>query len=50
MLSLTQGSLEISGAGLAIQAIQSNEVTIIGTIHNIQYIGTGRNREDSDND
>ncbi|MGE7826186.1 sporulation protein YqfC [Paenibacillus sp. MDMC362] len=41
VLSLTQGSLEISGAGLAIQAIQSHEVTIIGTIHHIQYIGTG---------
>ncbi|MGV2805590.1 sporulation protein YqfC, partial [Clostridium perfringens] len=41
VLSLTQGYLEISGTGLAIQAIQSHEVTIIGTIHHIQYIGMG---------
>lgn len=41
ILSLTQGSMEITGSGLSIRAIQSSEVTIEGTINNIQYIGTG---------
>lgn len=41
VLALSQGSLEISGAGLSIQAIQSHEVTVMGTIHHIQYSETG---------
>ncbi|KKO51523.1 sporulation protein YqfC [Paenibacillus sp. DMB20] len=41
VLSLAQGALEITGAGLSIRAIQSSEVTIEGRIHHIQYIETG---------
>lgn len=41
VLSLTQGSLVISGRGLYLRAIQSSEVTVEGIIHHIQYFETG---------
>ncbi|MEC0369895.1 sporulation protein YqfC [Paenibacillus chibensis] len=41
ILSLSQGSLEVEGAGLMIRAILPQEVLIEGVINNIKYIGTG---------
>ncbi|MDR9853054.1 sporulation protein YqfC [Paenibacillus sp. VCA1] len=41
ILSLSEGMLEIEGAGLMIRAILPQEVLIEGMIRNIKYIGMG---------